>query len=88
MLYINQTRPKSGRVNLRELADLRQNYMPTQAVRFATPSELSRVAAEVTRQHPELLEEAHFVVHEELGRRQKLAQVPMEAVKGGQGHAA
>jgi hypothetical protein len=88
MLYLNQTRPQAGRVNLKELQEVREHHMPAPAVRFATPSELHRVATEITRQRPELLEETHFVVHEELGRRQKLAHVSMEAVKGGPGHAA
>jgi hypothetical protein len=88
MLYLNNsTRPKVGRVNLKELQEVREHHMPAPAVRFATPSELHRVATEVTRQRPELLEETHFVVKEELGRRQKLSQVAMEAVKGGQRHA-
>jgi hypothetical protein len=88
MLYINNsTRPKVGRVNLKELQEVREHHMPAPAVRFATPSELHRVATEVTRQRPELLEETHFVVKEELGRRQKLSQVAMEAVKGGLCHA-
>ena len=82
MLYINKTRPELGRVNLRELAEVRQYHMPAPAVRFASPNELARVAAEVSRQRPELLEEAHFVLHEELGRRQQLAQVSMRVVEG------
>jgi hypothetical protein len=88
MLYINNsTRPKVGRVNLKELQEVREHHMPAAGVRFAAPSELHRVATEVTRQRPELVEETHFVVNEELGRRQKLAQVAMEAVKGGLCHA-
>lgn len=87
MLYLNQTRPKTGRVNLKELALVRQHHMPAAACRFATPSELRRVAAETARQHPELVEETNFVVHEELGRRQQLSTI-MQAVKGGQSHAA
>ena len=83
MLYLNKTRPEVGRVNLRELAEVRQHHMPAPAVRFASPHELARVAAEVSRQRPELLEEAHFVLHEELGRRQLLAEVSMRVVEGG-----
>jgi hypothetical protein len=83
MLYINETRPKPGRVNLKELAIVRQNHMPAAACRFATPSELRRVAAETARQHPELIEETDFVVNEELGRRHQLGTI-MQAVKGGQ----
>ena len=83
MLYLNETPPQTGRVNLKELAIVRQHHMPAPAVRFATPSELRRVAAETTRQHPELVEETTFVVYEELGRRQQLSTI-MQAVKGGQ----
>jgi len=83
LLYINKTRPEVGRVNLKELAIVRQHHMPAPAVRFATPSELHRVATETARQHPELIEETTFVVHEELGRRQQLAII-MQAVEGGQ----
>jgi len=86
MLYLNTTRPKTGRVNLSELRQVREHHMPAPAVRFASPSELRRVAAEVTRQNPALLEETAFVVEEELGRRQLLATT-MEAVKGGLTHA-
>jgi hypothetical protein len=86
MLYINNTRPTMGRVNLKELAVVREHYMPATAVRFAKPCQLERVAAEVSRQRPELVEETQFVVLEELGRRQMLATT-MQAVKGGQRHA-
>ena len=86
MLYINETPSQTGRVNLRELAIVRQHHMPAPAVRFATPSELHRVATETARKHPELVEETQFVVHEELGRRQQLSTI-MEAVKGDLRHA-
>jgi len=84
MLYINNTRAVPGRINLNELAEVRQHHMPAPAVRFATPSELARVAAETARQHPRLREEATFVLHEELGRRQQLADTSMRVVEGGQ----
>lgn len=83
MLYINQTRSKEGRVNLKELQEVRRDFMPAHAVRFAKPCQLERVATEVVRQRPELREETEFVVQEELGRRQLLATT-MQAVKGGQ----
>lgn len=86
MLYINDTPPSKGRVNLKELEEVRAHHMPPTAVRFAKPCQLHRVAQEVTRQRPELREETEFVVQEELGRRQLLATT-MEAVKGGQRHA-
>lgn len=82
MLTINKTRPEAGRVNLRELQEVRKYHMPAMAVRFAKPCQLERVAAEVTRLRPELREETAYVVQEELGRRQRLATT-MEAVKGG-----
>ena len=84
MLYVNKVPGKPGAVNLNELREVRQHHMPAPAVRFATPCELARVAAEVTRQHPHLVEETHFVMHEELHRRDQLARTPMQAVKGGQ----
>jgi hypothetical protein len=82
MLYINNSQPEAGRVNLKELAEVRQHHMPAPAVRFASPAELHRVAQEVASQRPELREETTFVVHEELGRRQKLAQPAMQVVNG------
>lgn len=87
MLYVNTAPSKPGRVNLNELKEVREHLMPPTAVRFAKPCQLERVAAEITRQRPELREETHFVVQEELGRRQQLAQVPMQAVEGGQRYA-
>jgi hypothetical protein len=82
MLYINQSQPVAGRVNLRELAEVRQHHMPAPAVRFASPDELSRVAQEITSQRPELREETTFVVHEELTRRKHLAQPRMRVLNG------
>jgi len=81
MLYVNVSPSEPGRVNLRELAEVRQHHMPAPAVKFATPCELHRVAEEVSRQHPHYQEETHFVVQEELGRRQQLGTL-MQAVKG------
>lgn len=83
MLYINQTHSKPGRVNLKELQEVREHHMPTHAVRFAKPCQLQRVADEVTRLRPELREETEFVVHEELSRRHQLGTI-MQAVEGGQ----
>jgi hypothetical protein len=84
MLYINNTRPAMGRVNLKELQEVREHHMPVHAVRFAKPCQLQRVAAEVTRLRPELREETEFVVYEELGRRQQLADTSMRVLEGGQ----
>lgn len=84
-LYLNTTRPQPGRVNLKELKEVREHHMPAAAVRFAKPCQLQRVADEVSRQRPELREETEFVVNEELGRRRQLGTL-MHAVKGGQGH--
>ena len=84
MLYLNTARADSGRVNLRELADVRQHHMPAPLVRFATLCELERVAAETSCQHPQLREETQFVLHEELGRRQRLATPLMRVVEGAQ----
>lgn len=85
MLYVNKTRSQAGRVNLKELREVREHLMPPTAVRFAKPCQLERVAAEITRQRPELREETEFVVQEELGRRQQLGTI-MQAVKGDQRH--
>jgi hypothetical protein len=82
MLYINDSQSQAGRVNLRELAEVRQHHMPAPSVRFASPAELSRVAQEITSQRPELREETTFVVHEELTRRQRLAQPIMRVLNG------
>jgi hypothetical protein len=82
MLYINNSQSDSGRVNLGQLAEVRQHHMPAPAVRFASPDELSRVAHEITSQRPELREETTFVVHEELSRRKKLAQPSMQVLNG------
>lgn len=84
MLYINTTRSKPGRVNLKELQEVREHHMPPHAVRFAKPCQLQRVAAEVTRLRPELREETEFVVHEELGRRHRLADTSMRVLEGNQ----
>lgn len=84
-LYLNTTRPQPGRVNLKELREVREHHMPAHAVRFAKACQLQRVAEEVTRQRPELAEETEFVVNEELGRRRQLGTL-MQAVKGGQHH--
>lgn len=82
MLYINKTRSEAGRVNIKELQEVREQHMPLHAVRFAKPCQLQRVAAEITRLRPELREEAEFVVQEELGRRERLATTPMRLVEG------
>ena len=83
MLYINTTRPNPGRVNLKELQEVREHHMPAHAVRFAKPCQLQRVADEVTRLRPEYREETEFVVIEELGRRRQLADTSMQVVEGG-----
>jgi desulfoferrodoxin (superoxide reductase-like protein) len=69
-------------VNLIELSIVREKHMPPFAVRFAPEDELHRVAEEVGREEPHLREEAHFVKHEELLRRQRLAESPLQVVKG------
>ena len=84
MLYINKSRPAPGRVNLKELQEVREHHMPAHAVRFAKPCQLVRVANEVTRQRPELREETEFVVYEELGRRRLLADTSMRVLEGSQ----
>ena len=71
-------------VNPVELAIVRERHMPAFAVRFAPEEELFRVAEEVGREEPHLREEAHFVTHEELLRRERLAASPLQAMKGGQ----
>jgi hypothetical protein len=86
MLYLNRTVPGLGPVNLTQLAEVRQKFMPTHAVRLAMPCQLQRVADEVSRLRPELREETDFVVREELALREHLANTTMEAVKGGQRH--
>lgn len=83
MLHVNKSVPTLGPVNLKELAEVRRRYMPTHAVRFAKPCQLVRVANEVSRLRPELREEVHFVVQEELALREGLADTSLVAVKGG-----
>jgi hypothetical protein len=73
-------------VNLKELGIVRQQHMPSHVIKFAPAEELERVAGEVSRQHPHLVEEAHFVKYEELGRRERLAGSPLVAEKGGRYH--
>jgi hypothetical protein len=87
MLYVNKERALPGPVNLGQLAEVLSNHMPAQVVRFASPSELARVADEVSRERPELLEEVHYVRLEELGRRERLAKSQMSIVEGGQRNA-
>jgi hypothetical protein len=86
MLYINKKRSIPGPVNLGQLAIVREQHMPPHVVRFASPSELARVADEVSREEPELLEEVHFVRFEELERRQRLATPVMHVLEGAQHH--
>ena len=73
-MYLN-TAPAAERpvVNLTELAEVRAHFMPTPLVRFSPLCEVARVAAETSRQHPRLAEEAAFVVADEFGRRQRLS---------------
>lgn len=87
MLYLNKTQPTLGPVNLSQLAEVRQKFMPTHAVRLAMPCQLQRVADEVSRLRPELREETAFVVQEELALREHLADTSMQVVKGAQRHA-
>jgi len=84
MLYINKERAVPGPVHLGQLAEVRAHHMPPHVVRFAEPAQLARVAAETYRKQPELLEEAHFVLHEELHRRQQLADTSMRVLEGSQ----
>jgi hypothetical protein len=87
MLYLNKKDPTLGPVNLSQLTEVREKYMPTHAVRLAMPCQLKRVADEVSRVRPELREETAFVVQEELALREHLANTSMQMVKGGQRHA-
>jgi hypothetical protein len=87
MLYINKERALPGPVHLGQLAEVLSNHMPAQVVRFASPSELERVATEVSRERPELLEEVHFVRFEELARRERLAKATMQVLEGSQRNA-
>jgi len=77
-MYLN-TAPAAARpvVNLPELAEVRQHYMPPLFVRFAPLSEVARVAAETSRQHPRLAEETAFVVADETTRRRRLSACPL-----------
>ena len=71
------------KVNLKELSIVRAVHMPAHVVRFAPPCQLERVREEVSREQPHLREELLFVEFEELGRRARLSQSPLQAVKGG-----
>ena len=84
MLYINKKRSIPGPVHLGQLARVREHHMPAHVVRFAEPCQLARVAHETACKEPELLEEAHFVMHEELHRRQQLADTSMRILEGSQ----
>jgi hypothetical protein len=77
-MQVNTT-PATARpvVNLQELAEVRQFYMPTPLVQFSPLCEVARVAAETSRKHPRLAEEAAFVVLDEVGRRATLAGSPL-----------
>lgn len=66
--------PAPGPVNLGELAIVRTQHMPAELVQWSSPCQLVRRAAEVSRQHPHLQEEAGFVVVDELTRRYQLTQ--------------
>ncbi|MDO7849202.1 hypothetical protein Q5H92_22755 [Hymenobacter sp. M29] len=72
-----------AKVNLKELGIVREQHMPAHVVRFAPAEELVRVREETSREHPHLREELLFVEGEELGRRARLSQSPLVAVKGG-----
>ena len=73
-----QQLPTAGPVNLIELRVVREQHMPTPLVQFSPLCEVLRRAQEVSRQHPHLAEEAHFVVADEVTRRTRLAQSPLE----------
>lgn len=70
-------RPVPGPVNLGELRIVREQHMPTPLLQWASPCQLQRRAAEVSRQHPHLQEEAAFVVADELARRARLTISPL-----------
>ena len=73
------------KVNIKELGIVREQHMPAHVVRFAPPCQLQRVREEVSREQPHLREELLYVEQEELGRRARLSQSPLRAVKGGEG---
>lgn len=72
--------PDHGVVNLLELAEVRQHHLPTPLVQFSPLLEVMRRAAEVSRQHPRLREEAHFVLRDEATRRARLAASPLSLI--------
>jgi hypothetical protein len=76
-MYLNTTAADRPVVNLLELAEVRQHHMPTPLVQFSPLCEVARVAAEVSRKHPRLSEEAAFVVLDEVDRRGRLAGSPL-----------
>jgi hypothetical protein len=69
------------RIHLGELEEVRTNHMPAHAVRFAPLPEVERVATEVARKHPNLREEAGFVLAEEKTRRQQLSTPVLSVVR-------
>ena len=72
--------PAPGPVNIGELQQVREHHMPTPLVQFSPLCEVRRRANEVSQQHPNLKEEAHFVFVDEVDRRLRLlhlAQSPL-----------
>ena len=74
---LRDKRPAPSPVNLGELAIVRTEHMPSHLVQWSSPCQLVRRAAEVSRQHPHLQEEADFVVADELARRIRLIDTPL-----------
>lgn len=59
----------TGKVNISQLALVESVHLPPYAVRLAPEAELCRRAHEIVEENPELADEMHFLVHQELQRR-------------------
>jgi hypothetical protein len=75
---LRDTPPAPGPVNIVELRIVREHHMPTMLVQFSPLCEVLRRAKEVSQQHPHLSEEAQFVLADEVTRRMRLAQSPVQ----------
>jgi hypothetical protein len=75
---LREERPVAAPVNLIELRIVREHHMPTMLVQFSPLCEVLRRAQEVSQQHPHLSEEAQFVLVDEVTRRTRLAQSPLQ----------
>ena len=77
-MYLNTAAPAEREpVNLLELQEVREHYLPPVLVRLCPLPEIQRRAEELSQEQPRLRQEARFVWREEVYRRARLAGSPL-----------